>query len=76
MPMGMKNPLLLMGGDFEFYCLQLKNPMGIPKILMLFPVGMRFQCSFCNVDEISGYFSHRDKFSADFSIWEGVPSGL
>ena len=21
MPMGMENPLLLMGGDFEFYCL-------------------------------------------------------
>ena len=44
--MGMENPLLLMGGDFEFYCLQLKNPVGIPKILMLFPVGMRVQCSF------------------------------
>ena len=23
-------------GDFEFYCLLFKNPVGIPKILMLF----------------------------------------
>ena len=38
---GMENPLLLMGGGFVFYCLQLKNPVEIPKILMLFPVGMR-----------------------------------
>ena len=38
--MGMENPLLLIGGDFEFYCLQLKNPVGIPKILKVFPVGM------------------------------------
>ena len=45
MAMGMENPLLLMGGDFEFYCLQLKNPVGIPKILMLLPVGMRVKCS-------------------------------
>ena len=72
--MGMENPLLFMGGDFELYCLQLKNAVGIPKILMLFPVGMRFQCSFCNVDEISGYFSHRDLFLTDFSSGEGIPS--
>ena len=39
--MGMEKPLLLLNGDFEFYCLQLKNPVGFPKILMLFPVGMR-----------------------------------
>ena len=39
--MGMENPLLLMGGVFELYCLQLKNPVGIPKILMFFPVGMK-----------------------------------
>ena len=44
--MGMENPLLLTGGDFEFYCLQLKNPVGIREILMPFPVEMRFQCSF------------------------------
>ena len=35
--MEMENPLLLMGGDFEFYCLQLKNPVGIPK--SVFPSG-------------------------------------
>ena len=44
--MRMENFLLLMDGDFEFYCLQLRNPVGIPKILMLFPVGMRVKCSF------------------------------
>ena len=45
-----------MGGNFEFYCLQLKIRVGIPKISMLFPVGMRVQCSF-----LIGM-----KFSADF----------
>ena len=44
--MGMENPLFLMGGDFEFYCLQLKNPVRIPEVLMLFLVGMKVQCSF------------------------------
>ena len=44
--MGMENPLLLMGGDFELYCLQLKTPVAISKILMIFPVGTRVQCSF------------------------------
>ena len=64
--MGMENPLLLMGGDFEFYCFQLKNPVGIPKILMVFPVGMRVQCS----------FPMGMKFSADFPSGEEVPPGL
>ena len=41
--MGMENSLLLRGGDFEYYCLQLKNLVGIRKILMLFLVGMRVQ---------------------------------
>ena len=40
------NPWLLMSGDFEFYCLQRKNPVGISKILVFFLVGMRVQCSF------------------------------
>ena len=44
MPTGKENPFLLMGGDFEFICLQLKNSAGIPKIVMLFPVWMRVQC--------------------------------
>ena len=39
MPIGMENPLLFMGEDFEFYCLQLKNPVVIPKILVLPPSG-------------------------------------
>ena len=42
--MGMENPLLLKRGDFKYYCLQLKNPVLIPK--MLFPVGMKFQGNF------------------------------
>ena len=41
--MGMENRLLLIGGDFEFYCLQLKNPVGMAKVSMLFQVGMRVQ---------------------------------
>ena len=47
------------GGVIKFYCLQLENPVGFPKFLMLFPVGMRVQCSFGG------------KFSADFSFGEG-----
>ena len=35
--MGTENPLFLMSGDFKFYCLQFKNPVGILKILTLFP---------------------------------------
>ena len=38
--MGMENLLFLMGGGFKFYCLQLKNPVGVPKILVFFLVGM------------------------------------
>ena len=74
--MGMENPLLLMDGDFEFYCLQLKNPMGIFKILMLIPVGKRVQCRFPMGMKFRGIFLTRDKFSADFSNGEGVPPGL
>ena len=33
---GMENLFLLIGGDFEFYCLQVKNPVGIPKIFSQF----------------------------------------
>ena len=73
---GDENLLLLMGGDFEFYCLQLKNPVGIPKILMFFPVGMRVQCSLPMGIKFQGIFLTRDKFSADFSNGEGVPPGL
>ena len=57
--MGMKNPLLLMGGDFEFYCLQLKKTVGIPKIFILFPVGMRVQFIFPFEMKFQGIFSHR-----------------
>ena len=37
--MGKENPLFLMGGDFKFHCLQFKNPVGIPKVLMFFSSG-------------------------------------
>ena len=50
------------GWDFEFYCLQLKNPVGIPKILMLFPVEMRLQCSFPMGMKFQGIFLTEDKF--------------
>ena len=74
--MGTENPFLLMGEEFEFYCLQLKKPVGIPKILVFFPVGMRFQCSFPMGMEFQGIFLTGDEFSVDFSSGEGVPSGL
>ena len=70
MPMGMKNPLLLMGGDFEFYCLQLKNPVGILKILMLFPVGMRVQCSF-PMGIFRVFFSPGTNFRPIFPVGRG-----
>ena len=57
MPIGMENPLLLMGGDFKFYCLlQLKNPVRILKIFNAFPVGMRVQCRFPMGMKIQGIF--------------------
>ena len=43
--MGMENPLLLMSVDFDLYCLQPKNPVGILKILV-FLLGMRVWCNF------------------------------
>ena len=74
--MGMENPSLLMGGDFEFYCLQLRNPVGIPKNLVLFPVGTRIQCSFPMGVKFHVIFFAEDEFSTDFSSGEGVPPGL
>ena len=68
------NPLLLM--DFEFYCLQLKNPVGIPKIMMFFLVGMRVLYSFPMGMKLQGIFLAGDKFSADFSTGEVVSPGL
>ena len=65
-----------MGGDFELYCLKLKNPLRIPKILIPFPVGMWVQCSFPIGMKFQGIFLTGDKFSADISSGEGVPPGL
>ena len=67
MPMGMENPFLLMGGDFELYCLQLKNSVGIPKIVMLFPVRMRVQCFSPMGMKFQGIFLTGDVFLGDFS---------
>ena len=73
--MGMENPLLLMRGDFKYYCLQLKNnPLVIPK--MLFPVGMKVKCSFPMGMKFQGIFLTGEKFSADFFSGEGVLPGL
>ena len=70
--MGMENPLLLKGGDFEFYCLQLKNPVGIPKVLMLFPVGMRVQCSIPMGIKFQGIFLTGDtNFRPIFPVVRG-----
>ena len=73
MPMWTENSLLLKGGDFEFYCLQLKNPVGIPKILVFFLVGMRVQWGFPMGME---FLLTGDEFVANFSSGEGVPLGL
>ena len=73
--MGMENPLLLMGGDFEFYCLQLKKPVGIPKTFMVFPVGMRVQRSFPIAMKFRIFFSPGQIFGRFFQ-WGGVPPGL
>ena len=45
--MGKKNQLLLMGGDFKPYCLQLKEfSKDWPKFQYFNFVGMRARCSF------------------------------
>ena len=64
--------LPLMGQDFEFYCLQVKNPVGIPNILILFLVGMRVQCSFPMGMKSQGIFLTGDRLSADFSYGQGT----
>ena len=54
---GDEKSLVLMGGDFKFYCLQLKNPVGETlEILVFFPVGMRVQCSFPMGMKFQGIF--------------------
>ena len=65
-----------MGWNFEFYCLQLKNPVVIPKMLMLFLVGMRVQCSFQMGMKFQGIFLTGDDFLADFSTGYGPTSSV
>ena len=68
--------LVIMGGNFEFYCLQRKNPVGISKILVLFLVGMSVHFSFPMGMKFLGYFSQRGRISGQFFQWGGVPPGL
>ena len=47
MPLPMENVLVLMGGDFKFYCLQIKSPVGM-RVKCSFPMRMKFQGTFIN----------------------------
>ena len=68
----MENHLLLMGGDFEFYCLQLKKSSGNSQYFIAFPSGDESSVQFSNGDEISGYFFHRRHiFDQFFCWWDG-----
>ena len=69
MPMGMENPLLSMGWNFEFYCSQLNNSVGIPKMLMFFPV----EWESIVVLQFKHIFLTGDKFSADRFSWYTMP---
>ena len=69
--MGMENP---MGGDFIVY--SSKIPVGLDKISVFFPVGMRIQCSFLIGMKFHGFFYITgDDFLADFFLWVGGPTG-
>ena len=71
MPMGRENPLFLMGGDFESYCLQLKKQVGISKILVFFLMGTRVQCFPVRM-EFQGIFLNEDEFWANFPVGRGT----
>ena len=62
--MGMENILLVMGGDFEFYFLQLKIAIGMVIRSQNFQdfsqLGYESLMQFSNEDEIQGYFSLLD----------------
>ena len=73
--MGTENPMFLMSGDFKFYCLQFKNPVGIPKILVFFSSGDESSMYFSNGDGISGYFSHRGPPGTNFGSFFPVGRG-
>ena len=51
-----------------------KKPVGIPKILMFFPVGMRVQNSFSMGLKFQGIFLTGDDLLADFQ-WVGGLTG-
>ena len=51
-------------------------PVGVPKILVFFLVGMRVQCSFPMGMEFQGIFLTGDELGTNFSSEEGVPPGL
>ena len=51
------------GWGFWILLLKAQKSSGIPKILMLFPVGIRVQCSFPMGMKFQGIFLNGDKFS-------------
>ena len=72
MPMGMKNLLTFMDGDFKFYCLQLKNPVRISRNSNAFPSGDGSLVQFYNGNNFQVVFS--DEFLANFFQWVGGPT--
>ena len=75
MPKGTENPVFLMSGDLKFYCLQFKNPVGIPKTLLFFSSGDESSMYFSNGDVISAYFSHRGAPGTNFGPFFPVGRG-
>ena len=53
--MGTENPLHLMDGDYEFYCLQVKSPVRIES-------SVRFQVIFLDGDDFWSIFLERGGF--------------
>ena len=67
----MENVLLLTGGDFKFYCFQLKKPSGDDQNFSIFLVGLRVQCSFPMWMKLQGINITGDNSMADFTAGRG-----
>ena len=59
------------GWRFQFYCFQLKDPVGMVKISVVFSVGIKVQRSFPMVIKFEGIFVTVGDFAADFSVGRG-----
>ena len=72
MPIDIENLLFLMDYEFNFYCLQINNPVGIPKILVFsqWELEFRVQCSFRIGMEFQGIF-HWSGFFPTFPVDRG-----